>query len=192
MIYLELFLGFLQVGCFAFGGAYAAIPLIRDVVLSYGWLSEEMLADMIAVSESTPGPVTVNLATYVGSSQGGLLGAIVATFAIVLPAFVILLLIVAVFKNLLKYPVTQALLRALIPCVIGIILATGLWMIWRTAFGTPTAFSPDWKSAGLTLVLAVLWFGGKAALKKAGKKAPSPLWLLLTAALSGVVLWGVM
>ncbi|MBP5618346.1 MAG: chromate transporter, partial [Clostridia bacterium] len=107
MIYLELFLGFLQVGCFAFGGAYAAIPLIRDVVLSYGWLSEEMLADMIAVSESTPGPVTVNLATYVGSSQGGLLGAIVATFAIVLPAFVILLLIVAIFKNLLKYPVTQ-------------------------------------------------------------------------------------
>ena len=73
MIYLELFLGFLKVGCFAFGGAYGAIPLIRDVVLSYGWLSDETLTYMIAVSESTPGPIMVNLATYVGSSQAGML-----------------------------------------------------------------------------------------------------------------------
>ena len=75
MIYLDLFLGFLKVGCFAFGGAYGAIPLIRDVVMSYGWLSDEMLTYMIAVSESTPGPIMVNLATYVGSSQAGFLGA---------------------------------------------------------------------------------------------------------------------
>ena len=66
MIYLELFLGFLYVGCFAFGGAYGAIPLIRDVVLNYGWLTEEELTYMIAVSESTPGPIMINLATYVG------------------------------------------------------------------------------------------------------------------------------
>ena len=191
MIYLELFLGFLQVGCFAFGGAYAAIPLIRDVVLAYGWLGEEALANMIAVAESTPGPVTVNLATYVGSSQGGLPGALIATFAVVLPAFVILLLIVAVFKNVLKYPLTQSLLRAMIPCVIGIILATGLWMIWRTAFGTPTAFAPDGKRIALTLGLAAAWFGGKALLKKAGRKAPSPIWLLVASAVAGVALWGV-
>ena len=65
MILLELFIGFLKVGCFAFGGAYGAIPLIRDVVLSYGWLDDEMLTYMIAVSESTPGPIMVNLATGV-------------------------------------------------------------------------------------------------------------------------------
>ena len=65
MIYLELLLGFLKVGCFTFGGAYSAIPLIRDVVLSYSWLSDEELSYMIAVSESTPGPIMVNLATYV-------------------------------------------------------------------------------------------------------------------------------
>ena len=70
MIYWQLFIGFLQVGCFAFGGAYGAIPLIRDVVLANGWLTEEKLTYMIAVSESTPGPIMVNLATYVGSSQG--------------------------------------------------------------------------------------------------------------------------
>ena len=84
MIYLDLFLGFLRVGCFAFGGAYGAIPLIRDVVLSYGWMTDEMLTYMIAVSESTPGPIMVNLATYVGSNQAGLPGALLATFAVVL------------------------------------------------------------------------------------------------------------
>ena len=95
MIYLELFAGFLKVGLFSFGGGYASIPLIRDVVMSYGWLSEDMLTYMIAVSESTPGPIMVNLATYVGITQGGLLGAFVATLAVVLPAFFIIIAIVA-------------------------------------------------------------------------------------------------
>jgi len=95
MIYLDLFIGFLQVGCFAFGGAYGAIPLIRDVVLSYGWLTDETLAYMIAVSESTPGPIMINLATYVGSSQAGLLGAVLATLAVILPSFIIILVVTA-------------------------------------------------------------------------------------------------
>lgn len=85
MIYLDLLFGFLRVGCFAFGGAYGAIPLIRDVVLSYGWMTDEALTYMIAISESTPGPIMVNLATYVGSSQGGLLGAIIATLRLSFP-----------------------------------------------------------------------------------------------------------
>ena len=90
MICLDLFLGFLKVGCFAFGGAYGAIPLIRDIVMSYGWLNDEMLTYMIAVSESTPGPIMVNLATYIGSSQAGLPGALIATSAVVLPSFFII------------------------------------------------------------------------------------------------------
>ena len=98
MIYLDLLFGFLRVGCFAFGGAYGAIPLIRDVVLSYGWMTDEALTYMIAISESTPGPIMVNLATYVGSSQGGLLGAIIATLAVVLPSFIIILLVMACLK----------------------------------------------------------------------------------------------
>ena len=102
MIYLDLFLGFLKVGLFAFGGAYGAIPLIRDVVLSYGWLSDEALSYMIAVSESTPGPIMVNLATYVGSAEAGFLGALVATLAVVLPSFMIILLITALLKMHLK------------------------------------------------------------------------------------------
>ena len=102
MIYLDLFLGFLKVGCFAFGGAYGAIPLIWDVVLSYGWLNDEMLTYMIAVSESTPGPIMVNLATYIGSSQAGFFGAVIATLAVVLPSFLIILLVTALLKTALK------------------------------------------------------------------------------------------
>ena len=93
MIYWDLFFGFLRVGMFAFGGAYGAIPMIRDIVLSYGWLADEKLSYMIAVSESTPGPIMLNLATYVGYTQGGISGAILSTFAVVLPSFLIILLI---------------------------------------------------------------------------------------------------
>ena len=130
MIYLELFLGFLWVGCFAFGGAYAAIPLIRDTVLSYGWLNDEQLTYMIAVSESTPGPIMINLATYIGSEQGGILGAALATIAVALPAFLLILLIMIVLKNILKNRYVQATLGGLQPCIIGIILIlTGVYMV---------------------------------------------------------------
>ena len=96
MTILNLLLGFLRVGLFSFGGGYAAIPLIRDVVLEYGWMGQDMLAAMIAVSESTPGPIMVNLATYTGSIRAGLPGALTATLAVILSAFVVVLLFVRV------------------------------------------------------------------------------------------------
>ena len=129
MIYLDLFLGFLKVGCFAFGGAYGAIPLIRDVVMSYGWLDDEMLTYMIAVSESTPGPIMVNLASYIGYHQGGVLGSAIATLAVILPAYLVILLVVGILKNIIKNPYVQAVLRGLKPCVTGIVLATGIYMV---------------------------------------------------------------
>ena len=128
MIYLDLFLGFLKVGCFAFGGAYGAIPLIRDMVLSYGWFTDETLTYMIAVSESTPGPIMVNMATYVGSIQAGFFGAIIATLAVVLPSFFIILLVTSLSKMLLKSKYIQVILQGLKPCVIGIVLATGIYL----------------------------------------------------------------
>ena len=85
MIYLSLFLTFLKIGTFSFGGGYGMISVIRDECLSIGWLNEEQLMNFIAVAESTPGPIAINMATFVGSSQGGLLGAIVATAGVVLP-----------------------------------------------------------------------------------------------------------
>lgn len=86
MIYLKLFLTFLKVGLFAFGGGYAAVPLIRETMTAQNWFEDEQLMELIAVSESTPGPIMVNLATYIGAKHGGVLGAAVATTAVVLPA----------------------------------------------------------------------------------------------------------
>ena len=185
MIYLDLFLGFLKVGCFAFGGAYGAIPLIRDVVMSYGWLSEEMLTYMIAVSESTPGPIMVNLATYVGSSQAGILGSMIATLAVVLPSFIIILLVTALLKTVLKDKYVQAVLRGLKPCMIGIIFATGVYMILRNGIvihDSTILIRP----LVLTLVLGAIYFGSRK-MKKGGI---SPILLICISAVAGIAAYG--
>ena len=184
MIYLELFLGFLKVGCFAFGGAYGAIPLIRDVVLSYGWLSEEMLTYMIAVSESTPGPIMVNLATYIGSHQAGFPGAVLATLAVVLPSFLIILLVTALLKTALKNRYVQAALRGLKPSVIGIVLATGTYMVLSNCFGTISAVRFDWKAAVMTAALVVSMFAYRHFMKK---KLPPTILTLLSAVFGMIV-----
>lgn len=187
MIYLELFLGFFKVGLFAFGGAYGAIPLIRDVVLSSGWLDDEALTYMIAVSESTPGPIMVNLATYVGSTQAGLLGAVTATAAVVLPSFLIILLITAWLKTAWRNRYVQAVLRGLKPCIAGIILATGVLMIRNNCFYSGHDAAPDGRALLLTALLAAVYFGARS-LRKSGI---SPIALIVLSAVSGIVLWGV-
>ena len=185
MILLELFAGFLKVGCFAFGGAYGAIPLIRDVVLSCGWLDDEMLTYMIAVSESTPGPIMVNLATYVGSSQAGFPGALAATLAVVLPSFIIILLVTALLKTVLKNPCVQAVLRGLKPCMIGIILATGVCMIIRNGIVIQDR-SVLIRPLILTLVLGTVYFGSRKT-KKCGL---SPILLICLSAVAGIAAYG--
>ena len=187
MIYLDLFLGFLKVGCFAFGGAYGAIPLIRDVVMSYGWLSDEMLTYMIAVSESTPGPIMVNLATYIGSSQAGFLGAMIATLAVVLPSFLIILLVTVSLKTALKNKYVQAVLRGLKPCVIGIVLATGIYMVLSNCFGAISALKVNVQAIILTAILVASMFG----YKHFAKKKLSPIILIIVSAMVGVVVYGI-
>lgn len=186
MIYLELLVGFLKVGLFAFGGAYGAIPLIRDVVLSYGWINDEMLTYMIAVSESTPGPIMVNLATYAGSSQAGFWGALIATAAVVLPSFIIILLIMVLLKKLLKNPCMQAVLRGVKPCMIGIILATAIYMILRNCLGGFDSISVDLTAVMMTVVLSVIYFGSK----KLMKKGLSPIGLIGISAVAGILIYG--
>ena len=187
MIYLELLIGFLKVGLFSFGGAYGAIPLIRDVVLSYGWISDETLTYMIAVSESTPGPIMVNLATYVGSSQAGLPGALIATTAVVLPSFLIILLVTLLLKTALKNKYVQAILRGLKPCVIGIVLATGLFMIFHNCFGSPASLAFDLKASLITLLLILLSLGHRFL----RHKKLSPLMLIAVSALCGMAFYGI-
>lgn len=187
MIYLELFLGFLKVGCFTFGGGYGAIPLIRDVVLSYGWLDEEMLTYMIAVSESTPGPIMVNMATYVGSSQAGFLGAVIATLAVVVPSFIIILLIAALLKAVVKNKYVQAVLGGLKACVIGIVLATGIYMIFGNLFGSAADLHLNIRAIIICAALVLV----TVLYKLIAKKKLSPVMLIALSAVAGIIVYGI-
>ena len=188
MIYLELFLAFLEVGLFSFGGAYAAIPLIRDVVLEHAWMSDEQIAYIIAVSESTPGPIMVTMATYVGSTQGGIFGAFLATFGVVLPAFVIILLIMVLLKNFLGNKYVQAVLQGLKACVVGIILATGLHMIVTNCIEIEGKLEINWKAVIIMTILLPVMF----LYQRVTKKKLSPIKLIMVSAVVGIVVCGIL
>ena len=184
MIYLKIFIAFLKVGMFSFGGAYGAIPLIRDVVLANGWLSDENLTYMIAVSESTPGPIMVNLATYVGNTQAGIFGAIVSTLGVVLPSFCVIMVITAVLKNFMKNKYFKALLSGLKPCVAGIILATGLYMVISNCFAIETEICVDIRAV-LILVFLLL---AMHIYKKVVKKKMTPIMMIVVSAMIGIMI----
>ena len=186
MILLELFLGFLRVGCFSFGGGYAAVALIREVVVEHGWLTEEMLSYVIAVSESTPGPIMVNLATYIGSTQAGVLGSLVATLASILPAFVLILVLMAVLQRFVQNPWVKAALTGLKACVTGLILATALEMLIANCRFSGAA-GPDWIALVLTLLLGGLYFGFQPLFKR----KLSPLVLIGVAGVLGAAAYGI-
>ena len=185
MIYLELFFGFLIVGCFSFGGAYGAIPLIHDVVMQYGWLTEEKFTYFVAVSESTPGPIMVNLATYVGSSQAGLIGAVLATIAVVLPSFLIMILVVTVLDKVLEHPYVKAALKGIKPCIMGIIFATGFVMIMKNIGFSVQGVNMDFSA----LVITILLLGAIFGYKKIRKKLLSPILMIVLAAGLGIFLY---
>lgn len=119
MILLELFWNFLVIGAVSFGGGYGMISLVRETVLGHGWLTESEFLSFIAVSESTPGPLAVNMATFIGASQAGLAGSLAATVGVVLPSFVIILLIAAALHSLMKYAGVNAFLAGVRPCVVA-------------------------------------------------------------------------
>ena len=190
MIYLKLFLTFCQIGMFTFGGGYAMISLIRDNAISLGWLTEEELLNMIAVSESTPGPIAVNMATFVGSTQGGILGSLVATLGVVLPSFIIILLICAVIRNFLKYKEVQAFLRGVRPCVVALILATALTMAFSTLLKFTTfkgGISPDFRGIIILAILVLI----ALIFKKIKNKKPSPILMILISAGLGMLIYSI-
>ena len=189
-MFLKLFLTFLEIGAVSFGGGYGMISLIREKVLLNGWLSEAEFLSFIAVSESTPGPLAVNMATFIGSSQGGLLGAFFAPLGVVLPSFVIILLIAAVLQNLMKYAGVEAFLSGVRPCVVAMILATALTMARSTLAGVTTVGGGVSVSARSAAVFALLW-AVHFAHKKVIKKAPSPIGMIVLAAGLGILFWGV-
>ena len=190
MIYAELFWNFLMIGALSFGGGYGMISLVRETVLGHGWLTETEFLSFIAVSESTPGPLAVNMATFIGSSQGGFWGALCATLGVVLPSFVIILLVASVLQNLMKYAGVNAVLGGVRPCVVAMILATAINMALSTLLGfagRSTDFVPDVRSAA---VFVLLWVLHLLCRKRKGK-APSPILMILISAGLGILFWGV-
>ena len=185
MIYLKLFWEFLKVGLFAFGGAYGAIPIIQQGVLAQGWMDEAMFANIVAISESTPGPIMVNAAIYIGKMQGGVLGSIVATIGVVLPSFVIILLVTALFTKVLKKKPVQATLRGIKPCIMGVILDTGVYMALSAILGSVKSVAFDWVALVIlaVLILAVVLY------QKIRKKELSPILIIVISAILGAVLY---
>ena len=185
MIYWDLFLVFFKIGAVSFGGGYGMISLLQDEVVAHGWLTKEMLMNFIAVAESTPGPIAVNVATFVGSSQAGVLGALLATLGVVLPSFFIILVIAAIMHNLLKFKGVQAVLGGIRPSIVGLVLGTAITMALTALFGFSSigkGFSFDWRAFVILFLLFALWFG----IKKWKKKELSPIVLILLSAVFGI------
>ena len=187
---LDLFLTFLKIGAVSFGGGYGMIPMLTDEVVAHGWLTDAELMNFIAVSESTPGPIAINMATFVGASQGGFLGALLATIGVVLPAFIIILVVASIVKGLLQFAGVKGFLSGVRPVVVGLIISTGLLMfmtvvIGYTKIGNPLEF--DYKALIIFVLCAAIYFGYKFY----RKKSISPIILIVVSALLGVLMYGV-
>lgn len=139
MIYLQLFLTFLKIGTFTFGGGYAMLPFVQEEVIKNNWLDLEAVVNFIAVSESSPGPFAVNIATYVGNTVGGFFGAFCATSGIVLPSFIIILIIARFYEKYKNNRVIGSVMTGIKPAVIGLIASAALSIALTVFF--PSGFS---------------------------------------------------
>ena len=186
---LDLFLTFLKIGAVSFGGGYAMIPIIKDEVVTHGWLTDGQIMNYIAVSESTPGPIAINMATFVGASQGGFIGAMLATLGVVLPAFIIILIVASVIKGLLQFAGVKAFLGGVRYVVIGLITATGISMLVTVLIGVSKvgdAVAFDYKALIILAIITLIYLG----YKKKKKKTISPIILILISAVLGIVFYG--
>lgn len=189
-VLLLLFLTFLKIGAVSFGGGYGMIPLITEECVRNNWLTEEEVINFIAVSESTPGPIAINMATFIGSSQGGFWGAALATIGVVTPAFCIILLIATIVRNLLKYKGVQATLGGVRPAVIGLIVATAITLFLSVVFNIKTVkseFSFDWRALAIFAVTVAV----HCVYKHFKKKKISPIILILISAAMGMALYSI-
>ncbi|MBQ2945578.1 MAG: chromate transporter [Clostridia bacterium] len=191
MIFLELLLTFFKIGAFTFGGGYAMLPLIQEAVLKNGWLTEEQIINFIAVSESTPGPFAINIATYVGSVVGGtgglgpvwggILGAFVATLGVVLPSFIIILIVAKFYERFKKSSLVSGAMTGLKPAVVGLIGAAKIKLALTVFFPaglTLTVFS----SPAFYISLAIFATGALLAFKKV-----HPIIIILLSGVLGVI-----
>ena len=162
MIYLQLFFEFFKTGLFAIGGGLATLPFLYDISAKYGWFSEADISNMLAIAESTPGPIGVNMATYAGIQTGGIPGGILATFGLVLPSFLIILIITKLLGKFQHNPYVQSAMSVLRPTSVGLIGAA-FYSVVKVALLDLGAYAElgvwgvfSWISSGLCAVLSLI------------------------------------
>lgn len=170
MIYALLFFEFFKIGLFAVGGGLVTVPFLFDLAEQYPWFGVQELADMIAISESTPGPLGINMATFAGFKAAGVLGGIAATAGLVFPSVVIIVWISKLLDKFHDYPCVQNVLYGIRPAVVALILTAG-WEIGRLAVS-------DWLGGGLFAAFFLLIHFWKK----------SPIFYILLSAVAGIVL----
>ena len=193
-VLIKLFFAFFKIGLFTFGGWYAMIPLIQEEVTKNGWLTAEEVIDIVGIAESTPGPIAVNLATFVGTSQMGFLGALIATVGVILPSFIIILLIAIIFKKIMDNKYVKSILKGINPVIIGLILVTGLFTLFKILvpnFVINETFTFNFndfiRPLIICLVLALIMF----LYKKIRKKTISAILLLIISICLGIVVYAI-
>ena len=187
-LYLRLFWEFFKTGLFAVGGGMATLPFMYDISDKTGWFTHSMLADMVAVSESTPGPIGVNMATYVGFVTGGVPGAVIATVGLVTPSVIVILLIARVLKAFRENQYVDAGFYGLRPCSVGLIAAAGVLVVKLALFNTEL-YASTGAIADLfnvkALILAAVLLVATRCIKKL--KGLHPIVFILASAVIGIV-----
>lgn len=188
-IFIQLFLTFFKIGVVSFGGGYGMISLIREECIAHGWLTESELLNFLAIAESTPGPIAVNIATFIGSSQAGLFGSFLATLGVILPSFIIILIIAALITGILKYKGVNAALMGVRPAIAAMIIATAFTMLLNLVFSITNFTSTvdvDVRSLIIFVIIAAIAF----FYKKYKKKTFSSIILILISGVLGFLMYG--
>lgn len=181
MIYWQLFLAFLQIGMFSFGGGYAALPLIQEQVMKNGWLSATEFTDLITISQMTPGPIAVNSATFVGIRIGGIAGALAATLGCILPSCILVMGLAWLYLRYRKLSMLQSVLETLRPAVVAMIAAAGV-SIMITAFWNGPVGMDTVKIDSILIFIAALYL-----LKK---KDMNPILVMVLSGVAKLVVQG--
>lgn len=189
MIFFELFYTFFLIGLFTFGGGYAMIPLIESMVVSKGWITSNVLADFIAISECTPGPFAINIATFIGSDVAGIGGSICATIGVVLPSLIIIILVAMVLKKFLKNRFVRAGLDGVKPVAIALILSTVIVLFTKIIFFGGNSLMSEFTFDIRSLTLFVMLLGYVIIYKVVLKKSIHPISLIGISALFGLIIF---
>ena len=182
MIYLQLFYTFFKIGLFGFGGGYAMLSMIQgEVVTRYGWVSSQEFTDIVVISQMTPGPIGINAATYVGfTSTGSVWGSVIATFAVVLPSFILMLTISKFFLKYQKHPVVESIFNGLRPAVVGLLASAALVLMNVENFGSPTE---DIYSFVISIIIFLIAFIGTRKYKA------NPILMIIACGIAGLLLY---